>query len=88
MANTINIALTEDVWTDITSTLTDNVVYILQNGGTVSIELFEKSTTPSATDVGITIFPKGSIAIKPQAGFEIYARPDDSKSIAVISEAA
>lgn len=88
MANTVNIALPSDVWTDITSTLTDNVVYTLQNGGTVSIEVFEKSTAPSATDVGITIFPKGVVAIKPQAGFEIYAKPDGSKSVAVISEAA
>lgn len=89
MAATIDIDLPEDTWTDISSTLTDDIIYSVQNRDAVNIELIERPTTPTDSDIGNGFYlaQRQTIEIKPVTGFEIYARPIYGASSVSISEA-
>ncbi len=88
MAATLDFDLPNATWTDISSTLTDTVIYSLQNRGAVNIELIERAAPPTDSDIGNGFYlaQRQFTTIQPDSGFEIYARPVYSISSVVIGE--
>ncbi len=88
MAATIDIDLPEATWTDVSSTLTDDTIYSIQNRGSSNVELIERAAPPIDADIGNGFYlaQRQSTTIQPVTGFEIYARPVYSVSSVVIGE--
>jgi hypothetical protein len=89
MSDTINFDLQEGVWLDISSGLTDDTIYTIQNRNSGNVELIEKSTVPDSSNFneGFFLAPKQFTLIKPVAGSVIYARSIYSVARVVIEEA-
>lgn len=88
MAATIDIDLPTNVFTNLTSTLSDDIIFTIQNRGSDNIELIERASTPVDADIGKGVYlsPKQIIQIKPVLGFDIFGRPVNSVSRVVVGE--
>lgn len=90
MSATINIDLPADTFTNLTSTLTVDVIHSLQNRGETPIEIIERAGAPVEGDIGEGFFleKREEVPIRRVAGFEIFGRPVYGVSSATISESA
>lgn len=86
MSNTVIIDIPFGDWFDISSTLTDGVEYSLQNIGTQTLRIIEKSTTPSSDEEGFIIYAGAKTCIKPDIGFSIYAKVEKVVGRVALSE--
>lgn len=93
MSATINIDLPADVFTNITSTLTQDVVHVVQNRGMFKekippIEIIERASAPVEGDIGkgFLLEAKEEVPITRVTGFEIFARPLAFNSSVTITE--
>ena len=76
MAETIDTFLEEDVWTSVTSTLTDGSSYTMQNTSSGIVRVYESATIPTGTKIGFKLNPSKFTQIKPSTGFEIYCKSE------------
>jgi hypothetical protein len=86
MSNTIIIDVPFGDWVDVSSTLSDDVEYSLQNIGPQTLRVIEKSTEPSISEEGFIIYSGAKTCIKPDTGFSIYAKSDNGIGRVALSE--
>jgi hypothetical protein len=75
MAETLDIELPSDAWTDVSGTLTADTTYSLQNTSSAAMRMFESATVPTGDAIGFLFNPTKFTQIKPTAGFVIYCKP-------------
>lgn len=86
MSNTIETPLPAGVWTNITGSLVDETTYLMQNRGTGTIEIQDSSAPPANDELGILVYARQLINIKPTAASNVYAKPVSGSGKVVITE--